>query len=84
MSRAIVAEALWRVTWWALATRFRRPPARRASEAGLTPAGDAVAGGEVRADATTPAATAGAPAAPPQPAPPPAAETAPTASTANR
>jgi apolipoprotein N-acyltransferase len=25
MSRAIIAEALWRVTWWALSTRWTRP-----------------------------------------------------------
>jgi hypothetical protein len=30
MSRAIVAEALWRVTWWAVRSRRARPMARHA------------------------------------------------------
>lgn len=34
MSRAIVAEALWRVTWWALRSRRARPHARNAASVG--------------------------------------------------
>jgi glycosyltransferase involved in cell wall biosynthesis len=33
MSRAIVAEALWRVTWWALRSRRARPAARHVNSA---------------------------------------------------
>ena len=34
MSRAIVAEALWRVTWWAVRSRRARPKARNAASVG--------------------------------------------------
>jgi glycosyltransferase involved in cell wall biosynthesis len=38
MSRAIVAEALWRVTWWAVRSRRGRPAARHALSAQPAPA----------------------------------------------
>jgi apolipoprotein N-acyltransferase len=82
MSRTIVAEALWRVSWWALSTRFRRPPTRQVPVAGQTPADDAPAGGGLRG--ADPAAAGAAVTPAPAQAPAPAAETASTASPANR
>lgn len=37
MSRAIVAEALWRVTWWALRSRRARPDGRHANSRAALP-----------------------------------------------
>jgi glycosyltransferase involved in cell wall biosynthesis len=41
MSRAIVGEALWRVTWWAVRSKRAKPESRPARQSGRTPLGAA-------------------------------------------